>query len=389
LDQPRAIESGGSHYYALFPGLPTPSIDNGRLLVYPPTFHPASTHAAAGTTVTLASGEERGGVDLQIRPVATARVSGKLMGPDGPRRRDMVLLVPAYADSFEGQPAVLAALTDNRGAFAFPAVPAGEYSMRAANQPGPVGYERGETMGETLWAEMPVTVESGDLGDLVLLLQPGLRIHGRVEFEGRTPPPTGARLNAEIEIEGADPNPVVPIPHSPARLDAGGRFTTVGLAAGKYFLRATGSPIGWMFKSATYNGMDVSETPFELRGDDADGVVLTFTDRWTSLGGMVQDARGQGRPDATVLLFTTNPAGWSGYGSSPRRLRSARAARGGEYSIGSVAPGEYYVVAIPEEAAADWQDPASLERLARVADVITIAEGEHRTMNVRTREVTR
>ena len=51
-----------------------------------------------------------------------------------------------------------------------------------------------------------------------------------------------------------------------------------------------------MFKSATYGGRDVSETPIELVNEDVH-VVLTYTDRWTGLAGTVNTTDG-GADDA-------------------------------------------------------------------------------------------
>jgi 16S rRNA G966 N2-methylase RsmD len=45
------------------------------------------------------------------------------------------------------------------------------------------------------------------------------------------------------------------------------------------------------------------------------------------------------------------------------------------------------VVAVQEEPPGDWRDPAALEALARVATQVTIVEGEHKTIDLRVREV--
>ena len=50
-------------------------------------------------------------------------------------------------------------------------------------------------------------------------------------------------------------------------------------------------------------------------------------------------------------------------------------------------PGDYYVVAVPEEQAADWRDPKTLEALARLATQVNIAEGEHKMIDLRLKEV--
>ena len=54
--------------------IPPPPRD-GRLQIYPTMFYPAARTPAQATTITLGSGEERMGVDFQLQPVPTARVS--------------------------------------------------------------------------------------------------------------------------------------------------------------------------------------------------------------------------------------------------------------------------------------------------------------------------
>ena len=64
-------------------------------------------------------------------------------------------------------------------------------------------------------------------------------------------------------------------------------------------------------------------------------------------------------------------------------MRSARVRDNGEFSLGSVPVGEYYLTAILDEDAADWQDPAGLDALARTATRITINEGDQKTVTLR------
>jgi hypothetical protein len=57
---------------------------DGRLEVYRTTFHPSATTVEGATPVTVSSGEHREGVDLRLRREPAARVSGEVVGPNGP-----------------------------------------------------------------------------------------------------------------------------------------------------------------------------------------------------------------------------------------------------------------------------------------------------------------
>jgi hypothetical protein len=160
-------------------------------------------------------------------------------------------------------------------------------------------------------------------------------------------------------------------------------FRMGGPGPGRYRVRVPNSPAGWMFKAAMLNGVDVSETPFELTRDIS-GLVLQFTDRWSGMSGSVQ---GQNAGDANVLVFPTDAQAWDDANS--RRLKNVRANDRGEFGIGSLPPGNYYVIAVREEDAVDWRDPAFLEMLARIATQVTILEGEHKKLDLQVREVRR
>lgn len=163
----------------------------------------------------------------------------------------------------------------------------------------------------------------------------------------------------------------------------GPTFTLFGYTGGRYLVRVGNSPAGWMFKSATLDGRDVSEIPFDFQRDVTD-LVITFTDRWSGISGSVQGAAADG---ASVVVFPIDAQSWTNYGSNPRRLKSARATAQGRFGISSLPPGDYYAVAIPEEQNADWRDPKMLEELARVATRISIGEGEHKTIDLSLKEV--
>ena len=90
-----------------------------------------------------------------------------------------------------------------------------------------------------------------------------------------------------------------------------------------------------------------------------------------------------------MLIFPANSAGRSDYGSFPRRLQAIRVDRQAQFGTGPLPAGDYLVVAVPDEASMNWQDPAVLKSLARVASAVTIADGEPRTIVLRTVAVPR
>jgi hypothetical protein len=344
-------------------------------------FYPSAFAPAQATTITLSSGEERAGVDLQLQPVPTVRVTGTLMGPSGPASMVTLRLSPAGVEEIASDALAPVSFSDGAGSFTFAAVPQGQYSLRATAE-----IASGPPYGSNnYWVDLPINVSGDDVDGVVAVMRPSLRIAARFEYEGATPkpadkPPGPAQFTpSPFTLESVDDLPSAMVA---ARITEQG-VTVAGYAAGKYRVRVQNSPPGWMFKGAMLNGVDVSETPFEFTRDVAD-LVLTFTDRWSGMAGTVQ---GTGAASAMVLAFTTNAQAWNDQGTSPRRLKSARANARGEFGLSSVPPGDYYVIAVPEEQAADWRDPKVLEALARQATEVSIGEGEHKTLDLRIKEV--
>lgn len=382
---PGAIEVGGSSYTISRGAVPPPPT-GGRLFIYPTTFYPSALRPVQASTITVAAGEERSAIDLQLQPVPTTRVSGSVVGPADAMSRLTLRLQPADSDEIALEQDAPTAITAPSGAFTFLGVTPGQYTLRASARPIPMGVAGRSDPG--LWADVPLTIGGDDTDGVTAVLQPGLRVSGRFEFEGSAERPDGARLaQVQVVIETLDGSSALSGPGAMVNHDnrSTGTFTTPGYPAGTYFLRVGGSPTGWMFKSAMFEGRDLSESPFDLM-KDMTGVVVTFTDRWSGIGGVVRSAQGSGDDSATVLVFPTDAQGWTSTGLNPRRLRSTRTNAKGDFGLSSLPAGDYYVVAVPEEQAADWRDPKFLEAAARAATQVTILEGEQKKLDLWTRE---
>ena len=120
--------------------LPAPSED-GKVASYATTFYPGATNPAQATIVALGSGEERRGIDLQLRLTPTVRVSGSVLGPDGPMRNTGVTLLPQGSEEFSGlgsmDMTVATTATNAAGEFTFLGVAAGHYTLRVQRVPRP------------------------------------------------------------------------------------------------------------------------------------------------------------------------------------------------------------------------------------------------------------
>jgi hypothetical protein len=375
-----------------------PSISIDGSLVYPTTFYPSALSPELAAIVTVASGDDRAGVDFQLTPASGVRVRGTIQDPNGPAEGVSVTLRWPDAELFPFDLEVATTVSGPDGSFSFNAVSGGTYLLEAAERPEPVNVSRGVpdageygrsavltsagmiTTSSTLMGSSTVVVGDRNIDHFLLQLRPGARVTGRVTFEGgarSTPAPIAA---TSVYLDRLDERSSRT---EPARPDRFGRFATTGLPAGRYRLRVGTIPTGWMFKAAMYEGHDIADEPFELESKDIDGVVVMFSTHGTRLSGVVRSERGEPDPETSVLIYPAIHVLWTPT-ISLLRMRSVRASTTGAYTATSLPPGEYYVVAVPEQQSSGWQDPKRLAELAPHATRIRIGEGQTQIQDLRT-----
>jgi hypothetical protein len=406
------------------PPPPSPS-DEGRMMIYLNQYYPSASVVSQATVLTLAAGEERANTDLRLKLVPAVRVSGTVTGPDGPVRNMGVRLLPLGIDDFSSSDSgmeVASSATDASGNFTMFGVPPGTYLLRATRIPRPaplsassrnmttveVSGPNGMIMGmssssgpgpavvlptdPTLSGQAQLTVASADLNGVSLVLRTGPRISGRVVFEGTKPqPPPDQIQQTSISVMPISGATVIQMLTAPKRVEPDGRFSTVGFPAGRYLISASapfqsGQPTVWRMKSAIRAGRDVADEGLDLEAEDITDVVITFTDQTTDISGTVTDVKNQPDSTALVIAFPADSDSWRQGNPNARRIRSARVTTTGTYTL-ALPPGAYYVAALSDEAADNWQDPAKLEIVMRGAARVTLADGQKLTQTLNTRPV--
>jgi hypothetical protein len=388
LGQPRTQQVGD---FALMTSnrvlVPPPSSPAERMAVYPTTYFPAAATAGAATQITLAAGEERSDITISVRPVPAVRVSGRLVAPDGsvPPPTTIRLVGAAMTDvittglvsgpdhvGFE----TVTGMSDASGRFTLLGVPSGDYVLTHATRFLSRAIQQGQP---ALWVSQPVAVGADDVSDLIVTLRPALRIEGRLEYRGSTPPPAIAGITFEA--------PFGELGQFAVQATKGATLTFSTVAAGGQYIARPYESSTWFVQSVTLGGKDITDRAFDLQSD-ATSLVVTYTDRPSKVSGTVTDERGAASPTAVVVVFPVDPRLWSGYGASPRTLKSALTTRGGVYTINHLPPGDYYAIALADSDIDGWRDPATLETLADQATRLTVTAGDAlKTLDLRVKAV--
>ena len=321
-----------------------------QAVAYAPVYCPSTPSPSQSSTVTLAVGEERPGVDMQLRLVPTATIEGHVQGVDGviPQGTQITLL-PIDQSGMPPIPGTSSnsARAQQDGKFTFRDVPPGQYrvmaraniravdpaaqAVAAANAqaagrggaggrggfPGGAGGRGGPgQIAQVLWGSADISVTGEDVNNVNVSLQPGMTLSGRVSFEGQSalPPTDLTRVRVNISARGVQPGlDLGGLP--PAEVDASGTFKIKGVPPGRYSINANAQagqvpgaapPTGgrgggagggagqWILKSAMVNGRDALDHALVVEpNQELSGMLLTFVDRTQEVSGTDSGHDGQ------------------------------------------------------------------------------------------------
>jgi hypothetical protein len=360
---------GGAPQTALMPA--TTSASGVR---YADSYYPRTASPAHAAPVRVGPGEERAGIDLTLLLIPTARLAGSVVSASGsPTQNPRVWIRPEGTGGTRQQ---FELRTAPDGTFEVPHVMPGNYL---------IGAEGRAPADRTQWARLPVSVDGADQTDLVLRLQHGMTVTGRVVFEaGAVQAPSAAGRSIKL-VEG-DQSTLHTIPEATTAPD--GSFVVEGVAAGSYRIVLTTAnsarmttPAGWMLKSITGAGPDLADVPLEVRADaDVPPLTVTLTSRTTELSGSLVDPAGRPVTAFTVVVFSADRVFWT---SQSRRTQSTRPADDGRFILKNLPAGDYFVAALADADDLQWSDPRVLAELATAGVRVTIVDGQRTVQDLR------
>jgi hypothetical protein len=348
---------------------------------YPSLFYASTRYSTLALPVLLGSGETRYAINFQWAPVPARAVSGQLEGDLARIANQLVKLVPRAGGELGLAHEVAATVTDMDGRFRFERVPAGEYSLEAGGAYGPprlidVIPATPVPAADIYYGRATITVIDEDLKDLGVRMQRGYAVNGVIESP-RAPVPQ----RISIALVPAAPG----LSRATAPVVTGGRFTSVPVIPGDYYVRVTGLPPGWYLKSITSDDGDLLDEPGRFGELNSPGVVISLTDRPTTITGSVRDSRMQPASGATVVVIpASSPVRWS-----PNRSRQTRASMNGQFAISGLPSGDYLIVAFDDAVAEGFQDEHMLSQLRTLATRVSLRDEETRTIHLRLSNVKR
>lgn len=332
----------------------------------PPTFHPSTPFPPQASPIAVGKGEERRNVDITMSPVPAVSVSGFVAGPGD---ADQPIRVLMSYDTNRGEPPFAFARANpvgTDGRWSFSGVPPGRYRITATRTTPATSFGSAPTV--TGWAQAEVGVAGVALSDVFLTLQPTITVVGVMSTDRSegVPPPEISLLSFE-----ADGPRVL---HSVQRVTSG-RFEIPGLLPGRYvFLEA--SPV-WTIGSASVEGTDVGDLPFELTATSLtpSAAIAIVRLQMATVGGLLTHF-GKPAPGYMMVAFATDRRYW--YPQSPR-VAIAVTGTDGRYVLSNLPPGEYHLAAFSALSDDEASDISLLASAATQAVSIRLLPGVHLT----------
>lgn len=350
------------------------------------TYYPGTLQLSEAGLLSLPLGVENDGVDLILRPAATATVTGVIadsdLGESGKLEFDLTL---RPADSLANPPISFSeslggysTSVEEGGRFTVSNIAPGEYELvaRAVMKRAGRSEEQGGKATKMWWAIGHVSVTGSDISGLVLTPRPGLSVSGRLQFDSGTVPPS-SRSHIQISLQPAGGTAMPP---SPAVVSDTGDFTLSDVMPGRYRVSCT-SPAGWAITSAMVDNIDAIDRPFTVSPESAGSkVTIHLSDRPSEVIGTLSDGSTNARSGYAVMLFTADRDLWGTRGR--REPAPVTPAANGSFRF-VVPEGDYFLLVATDVTERDLLDPSALGELAANAIRVSVKRGESKRQDIR------
>ena len=362
---------------------------------YASTYYPGTGNVSEAQRVTLGVGQEQPNMNFALQAVRTVKITGTALNSSGTALTNgLVTLVPGDGVGGPGGGPVLFGFGGNGrgrpdGSFSIANVSPGSYTLMAVAGPGGGGGRGGFAIrigpggpgfDDIEMVTVPLSVGNEDITGLTLVTSKGASLRGGViAAEG-----SAAKLStSQIQIVAQSAGQFLPGPlgNRQTRVEDDGTFVLTGLT-GQKFIRVNGLPPQWTIKAIMLNGLDVTDSALEFRGNTENtGLQIILTDKVSDVAGKVTTARGEPTSDYTVVVFPDDATKWA---FPSRFVKTARADQQGQFDMKALPPDDHYLaVAVDYLEDGEGTDPQFLEQIKARATPFQLGDGESKSLDLK------
>lgn len=384
---------------------------DATLRTYARTFYPNVQLASRAEYLGLEKGEARTSMDITVATVRAVRVSGQVVGlpPSSINAASMRLTLAGDVPEAAAITQLPPMLVQPDGRFDFSGVPPGTYILdvntvvgSAANYPSgsalaflgarggpppppppppPARGGRPLEPQEILWASETIVVGDEDVTGLVVGIQRGVNVHGRIEYSGAFAPPPGTPVRGDIQLVAAEVRPMRPAVYS-AQIRPDGTFSFV-VPPGRYAIPITPAfaPPFTNTRAITAKGVDILHSPLTIDADISDMVITMTEVPPPLLNGTVDLPADEIAEEWSVLIFPSERRLWKEPFGAGRRFLNSRVSAGRTFH--PRLPAGDYLLALSHGIPPDWMEASALEELSKIATAVTVADGDKKSVQVK------
>ncbi|HLJ44915.1 MAG TPA: carboxypeptidase-like regulatory domain-containing protein [Bryobacteraceae bacterium] len=329
---------------------------------YAPTYYPNATNAESATQIEITPGAVIQGINMSLARVRTVRIKGHVTGiAPNSRRGISVMLLPRDGEAY--MPRAMARGLDSQGNFEMRGVTPGSYYLRAdyANE------------GARFSARQQIEVGNSKIEGIELVLQPPAELSGSVKIEEN-----GDLKDATLRVmlQPRATGPMMGGGNAQVKDDL--TFKLTNITTEPYDVNVYGLPQGFYVKSVRIGDQDVTETGVDFsQGVPAAELKVTINPNGGQIDGTVQNANGENAAGATVTLIPD-----SSHRSLAWLYRVANTDQNGHFTMKSIRPGQYKIIAWEDIEAGAYMDPDYIKPHESAGKDMSVAGADSQTVQL-------
>jgi len=326
---------------------------------YVPTFYPGTTDIATAAPIDIGPGANVQGLDVHLSKAHTVHVKGRVTSSATQARPGINLqLRPRNSLIANGGGMNRGAAVRPDGAFDFPSVPAGPYTLTAFINQG----------GKFLSARQAIDVGSTNVEGVNLTIESGVSLTGQVRIDGTT---DQQLTNVMIRLSPREPGSVMgALPN--VRMASDGAFRMDDVTTDAYTVNVGGLPQGFYVKSIRSGNIDVLTSGVDLSNGAVAPLDVLVSPNAPQVAGSVQNPGTQQPAVAvTVVLIPQEPE----RRNQPFFYRTGNTDQYGRFTLTPVMPGEYRAYAWEDVQYGQWFDPEFMKAVESNGEAVSVKEG--------------
>ncbi len=320
------------------------------------TYYPSSPTPNGASPVEAPGGGEVRGVNLRLRKSHVARIRGTVRDAATGGPVNQVALVLIAQGTYPTRPVTNDAVSVvQNGVFEFARVTPGNYTILTGDTTG-----TGKPVGR-----YDLSVGDSNVENVLLELNAGATVEGHFKMENGDPLPA----NVSFAVRAADATRV----RMTARADGKeGVLHLSGLLPGRYWIDTAGrlSPETYV-KSIRLGDVDVTYKPVDIANGVAPPLEILLSGKAGTLTGPVRNEKSEPVSAAQVVLAPAS----ADLADVQRLTQLFSSGADGQFRAGSLAPGDYLILAAEQGDAGQLRDPQVRAALASHGVRVTVQEG--------------